>query len=419
MNPDKSSTQPRILAIETSCDETALSYLVGLEAKSHHIHSQASLHAEHGGVIPNLAKREHAKNLVPILSLVFKDIFGNEIQQASGDNNNIDGATISIVETELSRAEGLFNSLLSYIRLISHQDFLKIKDSIDAIAVTYGPGLEPALWVGISFAKALAAIFDKPLFPINHMEGHIASVIAESVESEQKNEISKTKIEFPAVSLLISGGHTELVLATSWHEYTILGHTVDDAVGEAYDKVARILGLPYPGGPEISKLAQLAQSQTDTEKIFALPRPMIHTNDLNFSFSGLKTAVLYAVRDRLKENNATDLTQEEKIALASEFESAVIEVLISKTKKALLENGAHSLIIGGGVIANTAIRKAFETLTTNELDIPLYLPEKNLSTDNATMIGIVAILQYINGKTGLMPATLEFENLKAEGNLKL
>lgn len=451
----KPTKKPNILAIETSCDETAISFLSGLETKSHHVHTQAAMHAEYGGVFPNLAKREHTKNLVPVLSLVFKDIFDNEIwsaasnihpdadvqQNNSNDNssNNISAETQKIVTELLAREGNLGSDLLSYIGLIPHQTFLKIKSNLDAIAVTYGPGLEPALWVGISFAKSLAVIFDKPLMPINHMEGHIASVLAIANElkttGDNKSEPeTKTQIEFPAIALLISGGHTELVLVNSWHHYQIIGQTVDDAVGEAYDKVARVLGLPYPGGPEISKLASAWRSKNlaenskeskEAEKIFNLPRPMIHSKDLNFSFSGLKTAVLYAVRDRLRDKlkeklteNNTELNGDEKIALAGEFEEAVIEVLISKTKKAILENGALSLLIGGGVIANTEIRKAFGKLT-DELAISLFLPEKNLSTDNATMIGIVAALQYIGGKTGFDPLTPDFNNVKAEGNLVL
>lgn len=462
MNEIHAATQtkkPNILAIETSCDETAISFLSGLETKSHHVHTQAAMHAEYGGVFPNLAKREHTKNLVPVLSLVFKDIFDNEIWSAASNihpdadvqknnsnensSNNVSAETQKIVTELLAREGNLGADLLAYIGLIPHQTFLKIKSNLDAIAVTYGPGLEPALWVGISFAKSLAVIFDKPLMPINHMEGHIASVLAianelKTTEDNKSETKTETQIEFPAIALLISGGHTELVLVNSWHHYQIIGQTVDDAVGEAYDKVARVLGLPYPGGPEISKLAEAWRSQKPTEnseesgkveKIFNLPRPMIHSKDLNFSFSGLKTAVLYAVRDRLRdklkekptEDNSSDNTQlndTEKIALAGEFEEAVIEVLISKTKKAILENGARTLLIGGGVIANTEIRKAFGELT-DELAISLFLPEKNLSTDNATMIGIVAALQYIGGKKGFDPMTPDFNNVKAEGNLVL
>lgn len=425
-NLNKGST-PRILAIETSCDETAIAYMQGLHAASHHVHTQAALHAEFGGVFPNLAKREHVKNLVPVLSLVFHDIFNIPVVHNSKEAHstpdipkNINPEVEAEIREILGREQGLDELLLSYINSISHEDFESVQNSIDAIAVTFGPGLEPALWVGISFAKALAIIFNKPLLPINHMEGHIASVLAESTTPHQ------SEIQFPAIALLISGGHTELVHIESWHQYAIIGATVDDAVGEAYDKAARQLGLPYPGGPEISKLAEIWRSKhisnnTDTatsKYLFNLPRPMIHSKDLNFSFSGLKTAVLYAIRDHLKAQGQQELSSDEKISLAGEFEEAVIDVLVAKTKKALNEYGAKSLIIGGGVIANTAIRKAFETLTT-EHHVSLHVPEKNLSTDNAAMIGIVGILQYIQGVQGRIPHTQAFNDLHAEGNLSL
>lgn len=457
---------PKILAIETSCDETAISFLHDLKSISHHVHTQATMHAEFGGVFPNLAKREHAKNLIPVLSLVFKDIFDNEIWSADlsvnntqqknhspniseNSSQNISAETQKNVTELLAREGNLGTDLLAYIGSIPNQIFIKIKEGIDAIAVTYGPGLEPALWVGISFAKALSVIFDKPLMPINHMEGHIASVLAiagdqTSIQSETSSDTEakatkteeyiaeKSHIDFPAIALLISGGHTELVQINSWHDYKILGQTVDDAVGEAYDKTARLIGLPYPGGPAISALASKFREENNynwpekipesnlKNRIFELPRPMLHSKDFNFSFSGLKTAVLYAVRDNLNkknsENLSNSLTDNEKIALAGEFEDAVVEVLTQKTNKAIEEIGAQTLIIGGGVIANTYIRESFKKLT-DKLGVKLLIPEISLATDNASMIGLVATLKIKDGQNGLVPNSKEFAELKADGNL--
>jgi len=423
---------PIILAIETSCDETAISLVKGLEVISHGVHSQANLHAEFGGVFPTLAKREHTRNLTPLLAHVFSEFLNHDFTDSSLiiKNESVDPRTTSTIDqlsTEtidhieqlLSREEGLADSLIDYISKLPAEDFLRIKNNLSGIAVTYGPGLEPALWVGISFAKALSVIFNIPLYPINHMEGHIASVLSSHI----------SEVEFPALGLLISGGHTELVEISSWHQYQILGHTVDDAVGEAYDKAARVLGLPYPGGPEISKLAEAyRQSHPEhgnnrsvhqkNENTFTLPRPMIHSHDLNFSFSGLKTAVLYTVRDHKAQHNNRDLTEQEKMALSAEFESAVCEVLIKKTSKAIEEIGAKTLIIGGGVISNTFLREKFTKLS-EELHLTLLIPEKNLATDNATMIANVAYLRIISGEFGLMPGSPQFSELKAEGNLSL
>ena len=280
----------KILSIETSCDETGISILEVKGSKNpqfkvlaNSLNSQIKIHAQYGGVFPALAKREHQKNL-PIL-----------------------------LEKTLLKAK--LNN--------------KIK-SVNLIAVTSGPGLEPALWTGIVFAKDLAKKWNVPLIPVNHMEGHILSVFG-----EEKNEFKIKKINFPALSLLVSGGHTELVLFEKFGKYKIIGETLDDAAGEAFDKVARMLLLPYPGGPEISKLASEARKNKNpldillpsAQKSFAkdflcpspsllprlpeatylrefikLPRPMKYSKNFDFSFSGLKTAVLYLIRD-LKEKN--------------------------------------------------------------------------------------------------------------------
>jgi N6-L-threonylcarbamoyladenine synthase len=276
---------------------------------------------------------------------------------------------------------------------------------IDAIAVTQGPGLEPALWVGISFAKDLAEKWSAsrriPLIPVNHMEGHILSVL---LPSFSKEGWPKAGVVFPAIALLISGGHTQLVKVDSWGSYEVIGGTVDDAVGEAFDKVARILGLPYPGGPEISTKAKVSRSKR-AESSFTFPRPMLHSKDLNFSFSGLKTSVLYTVQ----KLSSLDLDTIEDIAHG--FEDAVTEVLIKKTLKAIEEIGAETLIIGGGVISNTHIREAFEKMCAKE-QISLHLSLPAHATDNAVMI---ASAGYI---THLSRGVASSKDFRAQGNLK-
>ncbi len=357
----------KILAIETSCDETAISIvgILGKEVKilSHAVLSQIDIHKEWGGVVPSLAKREHQKNLFPILIDSLKEAGLFESAETKIDEEKI--KQILVKEPEL------LPFALSKLKNI------KIPD-IDKIAVTSGPGLEPALWVGISFAKVLALTWSKPIIPANHMEGHIYSSILQ--KRDLGYEISD--IKFPAVALLISGGHTELVLMKSFGSYELIGKTRDDAVGEAFDKVARILGLPYPGGPEISRLAEKFDPRGWTSQ-FSLPRPMINSNDFDFSFSGLKTAVLYDTK------KIGDLSETQKINLAHEFEMAVTEVVVKKTIKAIDQFGAKSLIVGGGVIANKRIRAALSRLAA-ENSFDLYLPESQMTTDNATMIAIAA-----------------------------
>ena len=302
---------------------------------------------------------------------------------------------------------------------------------IDAIAVTAGPGLEPALWVGTNFAKALALAWDKPLVAVNHMEGHILAALA-SRRQEQEAVLEIQDVKMPLVALLISGGHTELVLMKNWLEYELIGQTLDDAVGEAFDKVARMLALPYPGGPEISKLAEEARVQAGVSReqtagfgsermsvtrlpdlglgtgILAslLPRPMLNDASCNFSFSGLKTAVLYL----LKKN--PELDEREKQHLAREFEDAVTEVLWKKTARALEETGAQTLVLGGGVSANTHIRRFFKhSVDIGYPQISLRIPSAALTTDNAIMIALAGYYRALRK---------EFvTDIVAKGNLSL
>lgn len=435
---DFSSGTVRILSIETSCDETAVSLIEasgGIGAPQYKIlgnalHSQIDIHTEYGGVFPILAKREHAKNLVPLLAKAISLAEEHTTQDTAIEPipELTDALKLEIKEI-LSREDGLYDALIPFLESSEIP-------TIDCIAVTEGPGLEPALWVGVSFAKALSVALQKPLVPVNHMEGHIVSVLMnENISAEQIEQgKDSTKIQFPALALLISGGHTELVLSENWHRYKIIGQTLDDAIGEAFDKVARLMDLPYPGGPKISKLAAKSRAQNLTTQIeketgakpWQLPRPMIHSKDFNFSFSGLKTAVLYAVKEKLKTRtdsadvntmSANQLTDIEKKTLAEEFENAVTEVLVSKTQSAIEETGATTLIIGGGVVANVYIRDAFKKLATQD-GINLYTPSISLSTDNSVMIGIAGYLRFIAGDAKILQPD-DAKLLSARGNLSL
>lgn len=353
------------------------------------LNSQINIHIPYGGVFPALAKREHIKNL-PIL-----------LKQA------------------LKKAK-----------------LQKEKRPVDLVAVTCGPGLEPSLWTGIVFAKELAEKWDVLLIPVNHMEGHILS----SFGLEDKN-FKIPKIKFPMLSLLVSGGHTELVLSKKMLSYEIIGETADDAVGEAFDKVARMLGLPYPGGPEISKLAKqqrmrekpifsgslsprargalpLDPSVCETPRkncfSFILPRPMLHSKNFNFSFSGLKTAVLYLIR------KIGPLDEKTKMQIALEFENAAIECLTHKTKKAVEKYNIKTLAVAGGVAANkhlrTEMRKMVDYIKKQTgKNIELFFPAKELTSDNSIMIGIAGYLNFMKNKKKLTKTA----DIKAIGNLRL
>lgn len=392
----------KILAIETSCDDTGVAVIeakMGLKTPFFKIlvnltHSQIELHAKWNGVVPFLAKREHSKNLVPLLEQALEK---SDLLKENNKGTKISDEIEKIIEKE--------PELLSALKIL----IPKIKvPKIDAIAVTYGPGLEPALWTGINLARALAIIWKKPLIPINHMEGHIFSSLLLENESKVKSQKSKV-MEFPAIGLLISGGHTELVLVKKLMNYKILGQTRDDAVGEAFDKVARMLGLPYPGGPQISKLAEEFNKEKNIGISF--PRPMINSGDLDFSFSGLKTAVLY------KTKELGEITDDIKKEIAFEFEEAVTDVLVEKTRKALIQNKAKTLIVGGGVSANKKIRNALKNMT-DEIGIEnFYLPETKYSVDNAAMIALAGGFRFAKEKTKFN--LNKIKKLKAEGNLLL
>ncbi|MEK7063472.1 MAG: tRNA (adenosine(37)-N6)-threonylcarbamoyltransferase complex transferase subunit TsaD [Patescibacteria group bacterium] len=345
-----------ILSIETSCDETAISVLectgdtsgATFTVLGDALYSQAHLHAEYGGVFPTLAKREHIKNLP---------------------------------------------TLLEQVR--------KAADGVELIAVTQGPGLEPALWTGIEFAKKLGQEWGVPVYGTDHMEGHIVS----GMVTGGPDTYALGNIEFPVLGLLISGGHTELVLMKKWFEYELIGKTKDDAVGEAFDKVARMLGLEYPGGPKIEALHKKATERNATHDI-VFPRPLIHEDSCDFSFSGLKTAVLYKLK------KMEQLTEEDKEHVAQAFQDAARDVIVAKTKKALEETGARTLAVGGGVSASRDIRRGLEELIAAEFsDVHLAYPAGKLHLDNSIMIGMAAYLRHSAGLPG--------NELKAEGAQRL
>lgn len=317
----------KILAIDTSCDETSAAVTEGRRILSNVIYSQILIHKKWGGVVPSLAKRAHEERI---------DLVINEA--------------------------------------IAGPDFL---NSIDYIAVTQGPGLAVALEVGIKKAKELAGKYQKKLIAVNHMEGHIYSCFAENSQGNPKTEFN-----FPYLALLISGGHTELVIFKNHLDYEVIGRTIDDAAGEALDKAAKLLGLGYPGGAAIERLA----SQVDNQDFYHFPRPMIRKSDLNFSFSGLKTAFYYFLRSSVTPRD----DKYEIRKLSSSFQEAVFDTLLIKTEKAIKQTGINNLILGGGVIANLYLRKKIRQLVKKNKGTVLFPSFKYLTGDNAAMIGIAA-----------------------------
>src|SRR3989338_2555976 len=378
----------RILGIETSCDETAVC-LIEAEGNlgadftfrilGNGIASQAVAHADYGGVFPNLAKREHGRNLVPMLEIALRESGALNLRHEKGLTMSFSRLRKSL-KNILAREPELFERLEPFLNEHARPD-------VDAIAVTVGPGLEPALWVGINFARALSLAWNLPIVAANHMEGNIV------------------KFEFPAVTLLISGGHTELILMKEWMQYEYLGRTRDDAVGEAFDKVARMIGLPYPGGPHISRLAEDAR-QNNFPRAITLPRPMLNEDTYDFSFSGLKTAVLRFTEKRYM------LSEELKKQIAREFEDAVTEVLIAKTIRAVEEFGVNTVVVGGGVSANTHIRLRL-TEALAEAGVKLLLCPVEYSTDNAVMIALAGYFHALKKEFA------EPDTLRASGNLLL
>ena len=409
----------RILSIETSCDETAVAIIEAtgdeqaarFRVLGNALLSQIDIHKEYGGVFPALAKREHAKNLVPMLEAALEE--AELLRESKQEWPEETRAQISEV---LARESGLAEAFFDFVGECE-------PPAIDAIAVTAGPGLEPALWVGVNFARALSLAWQRPVVAVNHMEGHIMAALAKQTTSSNmidtrclSSEMLEIKdVAMPVLALLISGGHTELVLMREWLQYELIGRTLDDAVGEAFDKVARMMHLPYPGGPEISRLAEETRtsdvlvSDAGLTKPYMLPRPMLHDATCDFSFSGLKTAVLYL----LKKN--TGMSDTEKRHLAREFEDAVTEVLWKKTARAIADSGAQTLVLGGGVSANTHIRRTFQDFADTKCRqaIDLRFPSRELSTDNAVMIALAGFYHAARGKFN------DPDSLTASGNRSL
>ena len=324
-----------ILGIESSCDETSVAVVKnGREVLSNVINTQISIHELYGGVVPEIASRNHVENISPVMK--------EAIKQAN-------------------------------IKL----------DDIDGIACTYGPGLVGALLVGVAYAKALSYASGKPLIATNHIEGHIAA-----------NYITYKDLKPPFLTLLISGGNTQLVLVKDYTEFEILGKTRDDAVGEAFDKVARVIGLGYPGGPKMDNLAKQGEPNIEL--------PKVHVDGLDFSFSGLKTAVIN-LHHKIPDIN--------KANLAASFEKNIAEILIEHTKKAIKETGITKIALAGGVSANSYIRQEFSKLQ-NEKNIEVYYPELKLCTDNAAMIASAGYYNFIKGNISDL-------TLNAVPNLKL
>lgn len=372
-----------ILALETSCDDTAAAVVEqtaeGVFVRSSVVSSQIALHATYGGVVPNLAAREHAKNIVPVIEAALK---------------------------EAGRAQS----------------------DIDLIAVTQGPGLIPALLVGTTAAKTLAFLWRKPLLGIHHIEGHIyANFIRETPSSGIKHPAPI----FPLLALVVSGGHTQLMLMRGHFDYEILGETQDDAAGECFDKVARLLGLPYPGGPLVAKRADtwrnlisdpakntLGSSQIKNRASTILfPRPMIESDNLHFSFSGLKTSVLYF----LKKHEADRADEHFISEVCHEFQEAAVDVLVSKTKRALEAYMPETFVIAGGVSANVRLRERLQALIAADFpDTRFLTPEFRYSLDNAAMIGAAAAFRFSALSADDRQALTEaWRELNPDANLKL
>jgi len=312
-----------ILGFESSCDETGLAlYDTGKGLLAHALFSQIAMHQEYGGVVPELASRDHIRRTIPLLEQVLTE---------SGIPLN----------------------------------------EIDAIAYTQGPGLAGALLVGASVACGLALALDKPVLGVHHLEGHLLSPL-----------LAADPPAFPFVALLVSGGHTQLMRVDEVGQYTLLGETLDDAAGEAFDKSAKLLGLGYPGGPAISRLAEFGDPS-----VYKLPRPMLHSKDLNFSFSGLKTAVLTVVKTQL-----TNICEQDKANVARAFVDAIVDVLVAKCLAALKQTGLKRLVIAGGVGANRQLRAALNDAGQKK-HFHVYYPELEFCTDNGAMIAFAAAMR--------------------------
>lgn len=379
----------KILAIESSCDETAVA-IIGDKAGqpvvlSNVVSSQIAIHQKYGGVVPEVAAREHVLNIIPVINEALK----------------LAGISLPTVKNEFplltKKKRGRFD--------------------IDAIAVTTGPGLITSLIVGVETAKALAYAWQLPLIPVNHIEGHIYSAFLKkqnnfqfSISNFQKNPKNQSQIEkikFPAIVLTVSGGHNLLVLMKKHLNYKTIGETRDDAAGEAFDKGAKLLGLSYPGGPAIAAAASQIGNLGNASRQIKFPRPMIHDNNFDFSFSGLKTSLLYTLpKDKQWAKRIPEY--------AYEYQKAIVDVLVTKTIKAAKFHQAKTIILAGGVAANLSLRQILnEAITKNLPDTNFALPELRYTTDNAAMIGSAGYFKFKAGKT------VPLSKVKADPNWEL
>lgn len=333
-----------VLGIESSCDETGVAlYDTERGLLAHRLHTQMAMHAEYGGVVPELASRDHIRRLVPLTQSC--------LQEA--------GAGYA---------------------------------DIDAVAFTQGPGLGGALLAGSGYANALAFALGKPVVPVHHLEGHLLSPL-----------LADDKPAFPFVALLVSGGHTQFMAVRGIGDYTLLGESVDDAAGEAFDKTAKLLGLPYPGGAKLSQLAKLGSPDA-----FEFPRPMLHSPDLQMSFSGLKTAVLTAVQ-KVRADNGGEIPEQTRNDICRAFQDAVVDVLAAKSQKALLDTGFRTLVVAGGVGANWKLRETLSALTVQPPHakgrtkppaeaVNVYFPPMEYCTDNGAMIAFAGAMRLQNAQ---------------------
>ena len=449
----------KILAIETSCDETAAAVIGEIDdveagvARSRNkfgmtrpvvlsnvISSSVELHAKTGGIVPEVASREQMKFMVPVVAEALMKSVGNKF---------------SIFNFQFSNNSQIPNSKIENTEY--YQQTIELLDDITHIAVTAGPGLIGSLLVGFNAAKTLAYARDLPIIPINHIEGHLYSVFNGEISKSEfntdpsaslgmtdrlsiSNQTPNPKPQilnpmFPVLALTVSGGHTMLVLMHDHGKYEIIGATIDDAVGEAYDKVARLLGLGYPGGPAISKLAeqfrnqfsifnfqfsiksQNPKSQVPNPPTIFFPRPMLKDGTFNFSFSGLKTAVMIKVKKIMAKNNLADAAEiglETKQEIAAAFEEAVADVLSFKLGKAVEKYQPKSVIFAGGVSANSYLQERLKTdVKRLKSDIEFLTPTHEMSGDNAAMIGLAA---YYHIKRGNIST---WRDVKVDANLKL
>lgn len=317
-----------VLGIESSCDETGIALFdTETHTLTHCLHSQVAMHSQYGGVVPELASRDHIQRILPLLQNCLTDA-GHNIQD------------------------------------------------VDAIAFTQGPGLAGALLVGASVANGLAFALDKPVIGVHHLEGHLLSPL-----------LASPKPNYPFVALLVSGGHSQLIAVEGVGRYALLGETLDDAAGEAFDKSAKLLGLPYPGGPALSLLAE----EGDPNR-FTLPRPMLHTDNLDFSFSGLKTAVLHLVRQQPQP-----IDEQTKKDICRAFQEAIVEVLAKKCLRALKQTHLSTLVVAGGVGANHQLRQTLDTLAVQH-HFAVFYPPLALCTDNGAMIAFAGAQRLCQAK---------------------